>query len=238
MPKAAAPSPKEWATAHEQHACFHIDELNEVVRDYAYIELNEAARLRWIPGPARLGLKALVVVALIGIIAPGYAAVMTAASREGLGTHLDPDDETLLVAVCSLLGCFAVLYFFVPWIMGRYRQWKRDIVLASGIVAVSSFAILAVLYATEPMGMPGISLAAPAWLCLLVSGGAVLCGYTLHSTSKPPTVDLDALSTEEIEVLKASRRRALTALQSRRIVAEDDVAAYDESPLAQPKGIG
>ena len=44
MPKAAAIRPNEWATIHVGMGSFDIGELNRVVLDYGYIELQPAKR--------------------------------------------------------------------------------------------------------------------------------------------------------------------------------------------------
>jgi hypothetical protein len=65
--------------------------------------------------------------------------------------------------------------------------------------------------------------------------GAVVGDFRWRTSVKPPTVDLDGLSPEQVDVLLASRRRALKILRSRSVVAYGDFDAFDSAPLRLPE---
>jgi hypothetical protein len=228
VPKAAAPEPGEWAVARDSLTGFDLDELNQVVRDHAFITLHEAARRKRWPLVVRAGAKVLFGIGILAIGGP----LLSVFAFMGAGSQ-DYSQSYLIVWACvgSALGCLAVLIFFVPWLMQPHRQWPRTMVAVSVMVAVPTVVLLVLSYTVVPEAHPRWPMVVPVWLCLALSIAAVFGGFRYYSRTKPPAVDLDTLSEEEIEVLRKSRRRALTTLRSRSVVSYQDFREFDEAPL-------
>lgn len=227
MPKAAAIQPNEWATIHPNFEGFDIGRLNRVVTDYAFVELAMAKRWHRRTG---LGRACAVIGRIFTIL--GLMAGIALATFVLAGT----DSEALLPVVWagSALACVAVLGFFVPWALTPYRQWDRTlcgISVMMGVVALLSLGSVLVRGVTI---VPLWSVLVPLAVLLLVAAGAIVADVRLRTTGKPPAVDLASLSPNEIEVLLKVRRRALTILRSRNIVAYADFRQFDESPLDTP----
>lgn len=226
MPKAAAPSPGEWATVHDNFKSFDIDELNRVVRDYAFIELHAAARRQRWPLVVRVGAS---VPRWIGVLSIGGPLVSIGVFAGGGSEAYSQSFMIAWACIGSAIGCLAVLHFFVPWIMSRHRQWPRTMVGVSMLVAVQVAIVLVLIYRADVS--PRWPIAVPVWLCLALSIGAIVSAFRYYSRTKPPAVDIDTLTADEIEVLKKSRRLALTTLRSRNIVAYKDFDEFDKAPL-------
>lgn len=228
MPKAAAPSPQEWATGRYGFHGFDLDELNQVVRDYAFIELHEAARRKRWPLPLRAGVKVLPWIVALLLGGPLIMAILFAG-----GESQDYSEAFLTGWACagSAGGGFALLYFFLPWMVQPHRQWPRTPFAISIMLTVPLIATLVMIYRVDAEIYPRWPTVVPVWLCLALAIGVIVCCYRYYNKSKPPVVDLATLSADEIEVLTKSRHRALKVLRSRGVVAYKDFDVYDAAPL-------
>lgn len=228
MPKAVAPEPGEWATGRYGFQGFDLHELNQIVRDYAFIELHDASRWKRLPLVLRGILKLMPWIAGPAIGAPLVAVIFLAG---GASERYSEVSLVAWVSICSALGGLAVLNFFVPWILQPYRQWPRTPIAIAIMVAVQVVAMLIMIYRVDPAIYPRWPMVVPVWFCLALSVGAMLGSYRFYSRSKPPSVDLDTLSADELEALKRCRRRALKVLRSKSIVAYKDFDEFDGAPL-------
>ncbi|MER7558468.1 hypothetical protein ABTZ46_16110 [Nocardioides sp. NPDC126508] len=233
MPKAAAPSPTEWATGRYGFHGFDLDELNHVVRDYAFIELHESARRKRWPLPVRAGVKVLPWIVAILLGGPLLMAIVLAG-----GGSQDYSETYLIGLTCagSAAGGSALLYFFLPWMLQPHRQWPRTPHAISIMLTVPLLATLVMIYRVDAQIYPRWPMVVPVWLCLTLTIGAIVCCYRYYDKSKPPVVDLATLSEDEIEVLTKCRHRALKVLRSRGVVAYKDFDAYDAAPLWEGRG--
>jgi hypothetical protein len=224
MPKAAAIQPNEWATTHDNFEPFDISELNRVVLDYAHIELTMAKR--WYRRSA-LGRACAVIGSCCRIL--GLMAAVALALF--LLTGVDGEALIPLVYGGAGLACVGVLGFLVPWALTPFRQWDRTLSGVSVMVAVLALlAFGAALFRTFEAAPTG-TLAAPCLVPLLVSAGALVANVRFRTAAKPPAVDLESLSPEEVKVLLTARRAALKILRSRNIVSYADFRKLDETPL-------
>ncbi|MEU6246539.1 hypothetical protein [Glycomyces sp. NPDC047010] len=227
MPKAAAIQPNEWATTHPNFEGFDIESLNRVVTDYAYVELTLAKR--WY---RRTGLgRACAVIGRIFTVLGLMAGVALALAMLSI-----PDAEVLLpiAYIGSALTCVAVLGFLVPWALTPYRQWDRTLCgISVMMMAAAVLSLGSVLFKDIP-DKPLWTLLAPLIVLLLLTIGAIVADVRFRTTGKPPAVDLDSLSPDELDVLLKVRHRALRILRTRNIVAYADFRQFDESPLDTP----
>jgi cation transport ATPase len=231
MPKAAAIQPNEWATIHDNFEPFDLGALNRVVLDYAHIELANAKR--WTRRSA-LGRACAAIVSCLKVL--GLMAAVSLALF--LLAGVDGEALVALVYSCATLSCAGVLGFFVPWLLTPYRQWDRTLSGISVMVAVAALLALGAACFRTFEAAPAWVLAPPCLLVLLVAVGALVGDYRLSTTAKPPAVDLESLSPQEIEVLIAARHRALRILRSRNVVSYKDFHGFDSSPLTAPGGAG
>jgi hypothetical protein len=231
MPKPSAPSPMDWAAVQMAGTGFDINELNRVVRDYAYIELELAARDRRRTPAQRLISKLMTWVAIVGLIVLGVAVAALVGGRASGGV-------IAFLYVACILGAFSVLYFYLQWRAMPYRQADRT-VSAFGIMA-TIFAvglIIAILTANMDNSLWWLMMI-PAVALVAVSVGTIVGHHRFRSETKPPAVDLDQLSPENEQVLLESRHRALLRLRARRVVSYPDFEAYDQAPLQSVRNGG
>lgn len=230
MPKAAAIQPNEWATIHDNFTPFDIGALNQVVLDYAHVELTLARR--WYRRTA-LGRT----VAVLGIA----FTIFSLCAAVALGLIMltgGIDDEALLPvawAGAGLSAC-AILGFFVPWALTPYRQWDRTL---------NGIAVMIIVIATLSLGAALIrrweaasnaALAVPFLLLTAFAVGVIVVHVRLRATEKPPAVDVVSLSPSDIEVLRKVRQRALKVLRHRNVVAFKDFNEYDNAPFDTAPG--
>jgi hypothetical protein len=228
VPKAAALSPEEWATGRYGFQGFDLEELNQVVRDFAFIELHEASRRGRRPVAIRVGAKVLPWIVALLLGGPLIMTILFA------GGESQGYSETFLIgwaSAGSAMGGLALLYFFVPWMLQPHRQWPRTPFAISVLMAAPVIATLVMIYRVDAEIYPRLPMVVPVWMCLALVVAVIVCCYRFYNRTKPPVVDLDALSAEEIEVLKKSRHRALKVLRARSVVAYKDFDRYDAAPL-------
>lgn len=232
MPKAAAPKPAEWANRRDRHKPFDIDELNRVVRDHAYVDLVMARQRR---GSllTRIGAPLMFWVAAIGTCGPLFAAAVfvSGGGYRKLSEDFSAGFEVQCIYVGSVLGSVAVLYFLLPWLRSAHRQWSGTLAAMSIAVAVTTAILLVVIYTSSVEVYPRLPMAVPVWFTLALSIVAVVADYRLHSKSKPPEVDVENLSDEDIEVLRASRRQALRVFRTQGLVGYGEFEDLDARPL-------
>jgi hypothetical protein len=238
MPKAAAPNPSTWATVHGNFKKFDINELNRVVLDYAQIELEAAARKRERSGLMKVGAGLMFWVALIGLCGP-LIAVGVFISGGGL-TKFSEDFsagvEVPFIYVGCALGAVSILYFLVPWLQESHRQWNRNLVGFSVILLVSTVLLLVLILMSDPEAYPRFPLLVAPVVLLALEIVALVAAFRLYSKEKPPAVDVTTLSSDDLEVLLASRHRALTTLRARSIVSYDEFDELDRTPLVSTDG--
>jgi hypothetical protein len=225
MPKAAAIQPNEWATIHDNFTPFDIGALNRVVLDYALVELTLANR--WYRRTA-LG-KAVAVAGftftiICLIVAVGMAFIMLAGGI---------DNEALLPVawVGAGLSCCALLGYFTPWALTPYRQWDRTLNGIAVMILVVAAASLGAALIRRWEYASNAALAVPFALLLAFAIGIMVLHARLRVTEKPPAVNVESLSPNDIEILKKVRRRALVILRSRNVVAYKDFNEYDSAPF-------
>lgn len=225
MPKAAAIQPNEWATIHDNFTPFDIGALNRVVLDYALVELTLANR--WYRRTA-LG-KAVAVAGftftiICLIVAVGMAFIMLAGGI---------DTEALLPVawVGAGLSCCTLLGYFTPWALTPYRQWDRTLNGIAVMILVVAAASLGAALIRRWEYASNAALAVPFALLLASAIGIMVLHARLRVTEKPPAVNVESLSPNDIEILKKVRRRALVILRSRNVVAYKDFNEYDSAPF-------
>jgi hypothetical protein len=230
MPKAAAIQPNEWATIHDNFTPFDIGALNQVVLDYAHVELTLARR--WYRRTA-LGRT----VAVLGIA----FTIFSLCAAVALGLIMltgGIDDEALLPvawAGAGLSAC-AILGFFVPWALTPYRQWDRTLNgIAVMIIAIATLSLGAALIRRWEAAS-NAALAVPFLLLTAFAVGVIVVHVRLRATEKPPAVDVASLSPSDIEVLRKVRQRALKVLRHRNVVAFKDFNEYDNAPFDTAPG--
>lgn len=233
MPKAAAPSPSTWATVHGNFEKFDINELNRVVLDYAQVELEAAARKRQRSGPTNLAAGAMFWLAIIGLGGPLFAVAVFVSG--GGTTKFSEDFSAGFEVPCIYIGCalglVSLLYFLVPWLQESHRQWNRSLIGFAVILLVSTVLLLVLIFGSDPEVYPRFPLVVAPIVLLVLEIAAIVAAFRLYSKEKPPAVDVNALTPEDLDVLLASRHRALTTLRARSIVSYDEFDALDRSPL-------
>ena len=233
MPKAAAIDPGNWATVHSNFDRFDINELNRVVLDYAQIELEAAERKRRRSGVANLAAKLMFWVAVIGLGGPLFSVAVFASG--GGATKLSEDFSPGFEVPCIYIGCalgiISLLYRFVPWVQATHRQWDRSLFGFSAFVLVPTVLLLVLILMSDPAAYPRFPLVIAPLFLLVFGISVIVAEFRLYSREKPPAVDVNALTSDELDVLLASRRQALTTLRSRSIVSYDEFDALDRSPL-------
>jgi hypothetical protein len=238
MPKAAAPSPSTWATVHGNFEKFDINELNRVVLDYAQVELEAAARKRQRSGLMKVGARLMFWVALIGLGGP-LIAVGIFVSGGGV-TKFSEDFsagvEVSFIYIGCALGVVALLYFLVPWLQESHRQWNRNLVGFSVILLVSTVLLLVLIFISDPEIYPRFPLLVAPLVLLALEIVVLVAAFRLYSKEKPPAVDVRSLTSVDLDVLLASRRRALTTLRARSIVSYDEFDELDRTPLVPSDG--
>lgn len=233
MPKAAAPDPRAWAATYTRLGDVDISELNQIVRDYAYIELQVSGRKARRSFIGKFAAVVMHVLAIAGICGPGVAAGIFASGggARKLSEDFSPGLEVPVIYLGSVLGCVAILYFFVPWIRTSHRQWDRGVLGVGVFLAVSAVVLLALIYASDPDVYPRLPLTAPVWLLLVMAIGSIAALFRFKYDTKPPVVDIDKLTAEETALLMECRRKALVSLRSRSKVSYADFDAYNSAPL-------
>lgn len=233
MPKAAAPDPRAWAASTTRLGEVDISELNQIVRDYAYIELQVSGRMARRPLIARIVVRLIHVLAVVGICGPLIAAGIFASGggARKLSEDFSPGFEIPCIYVGSVLGCVAILYFFVPWIRTSHRQWDRGVLGVGMFLGGSAVILLVLIYLSDTEVYPRWPLVVPVWLLLLMAIGSIVALFKFRYDTKPPSVDLDKLTPEETELLIECRRKALVSLRSRSKIAYADFDAYNNAPL-------
>lgn len=233
MPKAAAIDPGNWATVHSNFDRFDINELNRVVLDYAQIELESAERKRRRSGAANLAAKLMYWVALVGLAGPLFSVAIFASGggARKLSEDFSPGFEVPCVYIGCALGFLALLYHFVPWVRSTHRQWDRSLFGFSVFVLVSTVLLLVLILMSDAAAYPRVPLVMAPLLLLAFGIALIVAEFRLYSREKPPAVDVNALTSDEVDVLLALRRQALTTLRSRSIVSYDEFDALDRSPL-------
>lgn len=233
MPKAAAPSPGNWATVYPNFTGFDIDDLNRVVLDYAPIELEAAARVARRPVWIRLVSKVMPWVAILGLGGPLIALVAGFAgtsARRSSGDY-SPGFEIPYIYIGCVWGAVSVLYIFGRWVQSRYRQWDRSLFGFTMLMLVPTVLLLGLLHLSETAASPrALALIAP-WVLLGLLVGVICAEFRLYSKEKPPAVDPDDLSAEELDVLLKMRRLALTTLRGRSVISYQECDEFDRSPL-------
>lgn len=224
MPKAAAIQPLEWATIHSGMGTFDIGELNRVVIDYGYIELQAAKRWTRRTALGRFCNGLLQCFKVIGLMAAVLLATITMT-----GT----DDEVLfpIVYASAGLSCVAMLGWYVPWALTPYRQWDRTLSGIAVMMIVAASVSTVSLFAWDLETGPVWLLAGPCVALLLVSVWALVGAHRFRNREKPPAIDPATLTPEEMDVLFALRRRTLKVLRGRNVVAYKDFNGFDRSPL-------
>jgi hypothetical protein len=91
--------------------------------------------------------------------------------------------------------------------------------------------LLVLILMSDPAAYLRVPLVIAPMLLLVFGIAVIVAEFQLYSREKPPTVDVNALTSEELDVLLALRRQALTTLRSRSIVSYDEFDALDRSPL-------
>jgi hypothetical protein len=233
MLKAAAPDPRAWAATYTGLGKVDISEVNQVVRDYAYIELQASARKARRSIVGRIAARVMHVLAIAGICGPGIAAGVFASGGRVPETSEDLSlgFELSCIYLGSILGCVAILDFLVPWLRTSHRQWDRGILGVGVFLAGSAVVLLALIYSTDSGPYPRWMLIVPVWFLLVMALGSIVALFIFKYDSKPPAVDLDNLTAEETEVLMECRRKALVSLRSRSKVSYSDVDEYSSAAL-------
>lgn len=233
MPKAAAPDPRAWAATYTRLGEVDISELNQVVLDYAYIELQVSGRKARRSAIGRIAARMMHVLAIVGICGPGIAAGIFASGggARKLSEDFSPGFEVPCIYLGSVLGCVAILYFFVPWIRTSHRQWDRGVLGVGVFLTGSAVVLLALIYASDSGVYPRWPLTLPVWVLLLMALGSVVALFMFKYDTKPPAVDFDNLTAEETELLLECRRKALVSLRSRSKVSYSDFDTYNSAPL-------
>lgn len=238
MPRAAAPSPSTWATVHGNFEKFDINELNRVVLDYAQVELEAAARKRRRSGLMNVGAGLMFWVALIGLCGP-LIAVGIFVSGGGMTTFSEDFSagvEVPFIYIGCALGAVSLLYFLVPWLQESHRQWNRNLVGFSVILLVSTVLLLVLIFLSDPGAYPRFPLLVAPLVLLVLEVVAIVAALRLYSKEKPPAVDVRTLTSDDLDVLLASRHRALTTLRARSIVSYDEFDELDRTPLVPTDG--
>ncbi|MFJ9392511.1 hypothetical protein ACIRON_27080 [Nocardioides sp. NPDC101246] len=232
MPKAAAPRPAEWANRRDRHEPFDLDELNRVVLDHAYIDLEAARRRRGNP-LMRIGAALMFWVAALGTAGPLFAAgvFVSGGGYRKFSEDFSAGFEVQCIYIGSILGSVAVLYFLVPWLRASHRQWSGTLAAMSVAVAVTTLILLVLIYTSNADIYPRLPMVIPVWITFVLAIAAVIADYRLHSNVKPPEVAIDSLSDEDIEVLRASRRQALRIFRTQGLVGYGEFTDFDKSPL-------
>ncbi|MBC7277341.1 hypothetical protein [Nocardioides sp.] len=232
MPKAAAPRPAEWANRRDRHKPFDLGELNRVVRDHAYIDLEAARRRRGNP-LMRVGAALMFWVAALGTCGPLFAAgvFVSGGGYRKFSEDFSAGFEVQCIYIGSILASVAVLYFLLPWLRSSHRQWSGTLVAMSAAVAVTTVILLFLIYTSSAEIYPRIPMVIPVWITLALSITAIVADYRLHTTAKPPEVAMEDLSDDDIEVLRASRRQALRIFRTQGLVGYGEFTDLDKSPL-------
>ncbi|OIJ25375.1 hypothetical protein [Nocardioides luteus] len=238
MPKAAAPSPSTWATVHGNFKKFDINELNRVVLDYAQVELEAAARKRQRSGLTKVGAGLIFWVALIGLCGPLIAAgvFLSGGGLTKFSEDFSAGVEVPFIYIGCALGAVSILYFLVPWLQESHRQWNRNLVGFSVILLISTVLLLVLILVSDPEAYPRFPLLLAPVVLLVLEIVALVAAFRLYSKEKPPAVDVTTLSSDDLEVLLASRHRALTTLRARSIVSYDEFDELDRTPLFSTDG--
>lgn len=232
MPEVAAPRPAEWANRRDRNKPFDLDELNHVVREHAYIDLEAARRRRGNPA-MRVGSVLMFWIAALGVCGPLIAAAIfvSGGGYRKFSEDFTPGFEVQCIYIGSILGGVAVLYFLLPWLRSSHRQWSSALVATSVVVAVSTIILLVLIYTSDADIYPRIPMVLPAWITLALSIVAIVADYRLYSRTKPPQVVVEELDDEDIEVLRASRRQALRIFRTQGLVGYGEFTDLDKSPL-------
>jgi hypothetical protein len=172
-------------------------------------------------------------VAALGLCGPLFAVgiFVSGGGYRKFSEDFSAGFEVQCIYVGSILGCIAVLYFLLPWLRTPYRQWSRALFAAAIAVAVTTVILLGVIYTSSSEIYPRWPMVVPVWLALALSVGALVTEFRSYSKTKPPAVDVDGLSTEDLEVLRKSRREGLKSLRSRGVIPYVGFRDLDESPL-------
>lgn len=233
MPKPAAPEPRAWAATYTRLGEVDISELNQIVRDYAYIELQVADRKARRSPIGKVAARAMHVLAILGICGPLIAAgiFFSGGGTRKLSEDFSAGFEIPFIYFGSVLGCVAILYFFVPWIRTSHRQWDRGVLGVGVFLAGSAAALLCLIYLSDSEVYPRWPLVVPVWLLLVLAIGSIVGLFMFKYDTKPPAVDLDQLTPEETAALMECRRKALVSLRSRSKVSYADFDAFNGAPL-------
>jgi hypothetical protein len=233
MPKPAAPDPRAWAATYTRLGDVEISELNQIVRDYAYIELQVSRRKASRSLIGKVAAGAMHVLAIVGICGPLIAAgiFVSGGGTRKLSEDFSPGFEIPCIYLGSVLGCVAILYFFVPWIRTSHRQWDRGVLGVGVFLAGSAVVLIALLYMSDSDTYPRWPLVGPVWLLLVMAIGSIVGLFIFKYDTKPPLVNLDELTPEETAALVECRRKALVSLRSRSKVSYADFDSYNSAPL-------
>lgn len=233
MPKPAAPDPRAWAATYTRLGEVDISELNQIVRDYAYIELQVSGKKARRSLVGKIAAAAMHVLAIVGICGPLIAAgiFVSGGGTRKLSEDFSPGFEIPCIYLGSVLGCVAILYFFVPWIRTSHRQWDRGVLGVGVFLAGSAVALLVLIYLSDSDVYPRWLVVGPVWLLLVMAIGSIVGLFVFKYDTKPPVVDLDQLTQEETAALVECRRKALVSLRSRSKVSYADFDAYNNAPL-------
>ncbi|MBC7278227.1 hypothetical protein [Nocardioides sp.] len=208
---------------------FNIDQLNRVVIDYAYIELEALKRRNRRPSMLRMLSPIMYWIAIAGVLAPFLSVAAIVGSD-------DPTIELVGAFAGGALGCASILYFYVPWSQSEYRQWDPTASTLSVLTGVFSAVALALTFAGVPDADQPAILAAPVGVLLVVVIGTLVARYRGYSTEMPPRINVRDLSSDEMAVLLKSRRQGLVRLRGRGIITHAEFETFDEIPLSSQTG--
>lgn len=229
MPKPVAPTPVNWASMIPAMQTFKIDQLNRVVLDYAYIELEALARRNRRPLVIRILSPVMYWIAMAGVLAPFLSVAAIVGSE-------DPTIEIVGAFAGGTLGCASVLYFYVPWSQSEYRQWDPTASALSVMIGIFSAIALALIFAGVPDADQPAILAVPIAVLLAVVIGTLVARYRGYSTEMPPRINARELSSDEMAILLKSRRQGLVRLRGRGIITHAEFETFDKSPLSSQTG--
>ncbi|MEV6964822.1 hypothetical protein AB0M47_06855 [Hamadaea sp. NPDC051192] len=217
----------EWATILDPLAKFEPDELNQVVRESASIELARCERHERRSWFGKFLVAASYVVMICGLIVSGIVLLVVLRVR--------PEDfKAGLQIFCAagfLAGCLTVLHWWVDWLTTPHRQWSRTLLGIAAMEGACAAGSLAALYSRLPQLSDRWLLVIPIWLLLLLAIASVPLVFRFTHYEKPPAVDLESLTPKQVEFLIAYRRKALKVLRSRSIVSYPLFDELDQSPL-------
>ncbi|GGU23007.1 hypothetical protein [Nocardioides albus] len=229
MPKPVAPTPVNWASMIPAMQTFKIDQLNRVVLDYGYIELEALARRNRRPPILRMLSPVMYWIAIAGVLAPFLSVAAILGSE-------DPMIEIVGAFAGGALGCASILYFYLPWSQSDYRQWDPTASTLSVLIGVFSAVALALIFAGVPDTDQPAILAAPIGVLFVVVIGTLVARYRRYSVEAPPRINVRELSSDEMAVLLKSRRQGLVRLRGRGIITHAEFETFDKSPLSSQTG--